>query len=235
MARITRKELKADKFALEVEHTVTFFEEHQQDLLRYGGVVVVAAALIGGFLVYRQHQHAAREAALGRAIQVQETAVGAPAQGSATASMFPNQQVKDEAAIKVFTDLKSKYSGSAEAEIAAYYLGAIQSGQGKLAEAEKSFQDVAANGDERYAPLAKLSLADVYFAEGKVDQAQKVLEDLAAHPTLFVSKEQAQIALARGLIPVKPAEARKILDPLRITPGAAGQVALQLYGQLPPQ
>ena len=94
---------------------------------------------------------------------------------------------------------------------------------------------MAANGDERYAPLAKLSLADVYFAEGKVDQAQKVLEDLAAHPTLFVSKEQAQIALARGLIPVKPAEARKILDPLRITPGAAGQVALQLYGQLPPQ
>ena len=35
VARITRKELKSDKFALEVEHTVTFFEEHQKELIRY--------------------------------------------------------------------------------------------------------------------------------------------------------------------------------------------------------
>ena len=32
MARITRKELKADKFALEVEHTVTLFEEHKREI-----------------------------------------------------------------------------------------------------------------------------------------------------------------------------------------------------------
>ena len=36
MSRITRKELKTDKFALEVEHTVSLFEQHRQEIIRYG-------------------------------------------------------------------------------------------------------------------------------------------------------------------------------------------------------
>ena len=43
MARITRKELKTDKFALEVEHTVNFFEEHQKEIIRYGASPRVVA------------------------------------------------------------------------------------------------------------------------------------------------------------------------------------------------
>jgi predicted negative regulator of RcsB-dependent stress response len=235
LARITRKELKADKFALEVEHTVTLFEEHRQEIVRYGGVVLVVALLAVGFYFYRQRQHSARESALGRAMQVQQTPVGPPTPGSTNVSTFPTQQVKDEAATKVFTDLKNQYPGSTEAEIAQYFLGTMQANQGKLADAEKSLQEVATKGDARYSSLAKLSLGEVYFAEGKIDQGKKIMEDLAAHPTEFVSKEQAQLALARDLIPVRPAEARKILDGLKNTPGAVSQVALTLYGQLPPQ
>jgi predicted negative regulator of RcsB-dependent stress response len=137
--------------------------------------------------------------------------------------------------VKAFTDLKKSYPGSDQAEIAEYYLGSIHSDQGNLAEAEKSFQDAAQKGDAKYASLAKLSLAQVYFAQGKPDAAQKVLQDLIAHPTIFVSAEQASIALARGLIPTKPAEARKILDGLKNRPGSVGQVALSLYSDLPPQ
>src|SRR5262249_7906920 len=110
-------------------------------------------------------------------------------------TMFPTEQVKDDAALKVFSDLRSKYSGSDEAEIAGYYVGGIQAGQGKLADAEKTLREVAEKGNEQYASLAKLSLAEVYFAQGKVDQGRKIFEDLIAHPTLFVSKDQAQIGL----------------------------------------
>ncbi|MBZ5575800.1 MAG: tetratricopeptide repeat protein [Acidobacteriia bacterium] len=235
MARITRKELKTDKFALEVEHTVTFFEEHGKEILRYGGIVAVVVLLGGGFYVFRHRQAAAREAALSRAIEVQEAPVGPPPAGSTTISAFPTQQVKDEAATQVFNSVKNQYAGSTEATIAQYYLGSIQADQGKFSDAEKSFQAVAANGNDQYASLAKLSLAQVYYAEGKMDQGQKVFEDLMAHPTVFVSKEQAQVSMARVLIPIRPAEARKILDTLRNTPGAVSQVALQLYAQLPPQ
>jgi predicted negative regulator of RcsB-dependent stress response len=233
VARITRKELKTDKFALEVEHGLTFFEEHQRDIVRYGGFLVALAVLVFGFTIYQRHQRANREEGLAKAIQVQETGVGPALQGASPT--FPTQQVKDEAALKAFNDLKSKYSGSAEAEIAQYYIGSIRADQGNLAESEKNLQEVAQNGDEKYASLSKLSLAQVYFADNKPDLAEKTLRDLMAHPTIFVSSDQASIALARGLLTSKPAEARKILDGLRNRPGSVGQVALTMYGQLPPQ
>lgn len=233
MARLTRKELKTDKFALELEQTFSFFEEHRQALIRYGAVVVVLILLVGGILLYRRHQHTLRQAALSRAIDVQETAVGPPQPGSTTISAFPTQQVKDQAVIQVFTDLRKKYPGSAEAEIAGYYLGTTQASEGKLADAEKTLQEVAEKGDQRYSSLAKFALGQVYFADGKVDQGTKVFQDLAAHPTVFISKDQAQIALARALMPIRPDEARKILDPLRNTTGPVAQVAVQMYSQLP--
>ena len=231
MARITRKELKTDKFALELEQGLDFFEEHQQEVLRYGAIALAIVALFFAVRLYMRHQATNRESALGRAIQIQETSVGSAAPGAATT--FPTQQVKDDVAIKAFTEINTKYSGSSEGEIAQYWIGTIRADQGNLPEAAKSFQEVAQKGDDRYSSLAKLSLAQVYFAQGNLDAGRKVLEDLIAHPTLFVSKEQATIALARALIPTRPDEARKLLDPLRTRGDSVGQIALTLYGELP--
>ena len=64
---------------------------------------------------------------------------------------------------------------------------------------------------------------------------ERTLRDLIAKPTIFVSKEQATITLARYIMLKRPAEARKLLDPLRNLPGAVGQVALQTYGEIGPQ
>ena len=49
MDRVTRKELKTDKFALEVGHTVSLFEEHQKEVIRYGAIGLVAIALGLGY------------------------------------------------------------------------------------------------------------------------------------------------------------------------------------------
>jgi len=233
VARITRKELKSDKFAQEVGLTVTFFEEHQKDVVRYGGIGVAVALLIVGFVIYQQHEHAARQQELAQAIRVQETAVTAVAvSGQQT---FQSQEAKDQAAIKAFADLESKHSGSSEAQIAGYYLGAIHADEGKLAEAEKNFLDVATHGDKNYSSLAKLSLAEIYFTDGRFDQGEKTLRDLMAHPTVFVSKEQAAVALARHLIGRNDAEARKLLAPVRDEKSPVATIAQQMYSQLPPQ
>jgi predicted negative regulator of RcsB-dependent stress response len=233
VSRITRKELKTDKFALEVEHTVDFFEEHQTDIIRYGAIAVVAAAIIVGIFLYRGHERTVRQEALTHALDVQSAPVGQPAPGSTLS--FPTQEAKEKEEVKVFSDLASKCSGTDEGYIAEYYLGTIAADQGKLGEAEKRFQSVADSANKQYASLAKLSLGQVYFAEGKNDQGEKILRSLIANPTAFVSKDQATIALARALARTKPAEARKLLDPLRAIPGPVSQTAIQAYSEVPAQ
>jgi predicted negative regulator of RcsB-dependent stress response len=232
VSRITRKELKTDKFALEVEHGISFFEEHRNEAVKYGAIAIGVIVLIVGYTIYQRGQHVNREQALGAAIRVQEAPVGQPAPGVLA---FPTQEAKDQESIRVFTEVQTRYSGTAEGEIAQYYLGSIKADQGKLAEGEKLFQEVAQKGDEKYASLAKLSLAQIYFADGRADQGEKLLRDLIANPTIFVSSDQATISLARLLAPKKPAEARKLIDPLRTRPGSVGQVALTLLAELPPQ
>ncbi len=232
MSRITRKELKTDKFALEVEHGISFFEHHKNEAVKYGTIAIGVIVLIVGYTIYQRGQHSTREQALAVAIRVQEAPVGVSGNGGIA---FPTQEAKDQETVRVFTDLQTKYSGSAEGEIAEYYLGSIKADQGKLAEAEKLYQEVAQKGDEKYASLAKFALAQIYFADGRTDQGEKLLRDLIANPTVFVSADQATISLARFLAPKKPAEARKLLDPLRSRPGNVGQTTLTLLSELPPQ
>ena len=233
MARITRKELKSDKFAQEVGLTVTFFEEHQKDVVRYGGIAVAAILLIGGFFVYQRHEHVARQEALGQAIRIQETPVATVAAGGQ--QTFPTQDAKDLAALKAFADIESKYSGSDEAQIAEYYLGCVHADQGKLADAEKNFLNVANHADKNYASLGKIALAEIYFSDGRFDLGEKTLRDLMDHPTIFVSKDQAAIALARHYTGRNNAEARKLLAPIKDGRSPVASIAQGMYAQLPPQ
>ncbi len=232
MARITRQDLKTDDFAVKVEAGLSFFEQHQEKVKKYGGIAVALVAVIIIGVIYMRHQTAAREDALARAIEVQEAPVGASSTGGLA---FPTQDAKDQEAIRVFTALENSYSGSTEGEIARYYLGAIHADQGKMAAAEKDFQSAAQKGNAQYSSLAKLSLAQIYFSDGRDTQGEATLRDLIAHPTLYVSADQATITLARFLAAKKPAEARKLLDPLRTKSGPVSQVAITLYSELPSQ
>jgi predicted negative regulator of RcsB-dependent stress response len=225
--------LKSDKFAQEVGLTVTFFEEHQKDVVRYGGIGVAVLLLAGGFFIYRSHEHAARQEALTQAIRIQETAVANAAVGGQ--NTFPTQDVKDQAAIRAFADVESKYGGSDEAQIAEYYLGCIHSDQGKLADAEKNFLNVATHANKNYGSLAKIALAQIYFSDGRYDQGEKILRDLMANPTVFVSKDQAAITLAKNLTGRNNAEARKLLAPIKDGKSPAASIAQMLTAQLPPQ
>jgi hypothetical protein len=231
--RITRKELKTDKFAQDVGLTVTFFEEHQKDMVRYGGIAAAVIVLIAGFVIYQKHEHSARQEELAQAIKIQETPV---ANMSANGlPVYQTQDAKDQAALKAFTDLEIKHSGSDEAQIAAYYIGSIRADEGKMADAEKSFLEAADHGDKNYGSLAKSALADVYFAEGQDKKGEDTLRDLIAHPTLFVSADQASISLARHFMGKNNAEARKLLSDIRNSKSSAAPTAQQLYSQIPPQ
>jgi predicted negative regulator of RcsB-dependent stress response len=230
VARITRKELKSDKFALEVGQTVSFFEEHRDKVLRYGAVGLGVTVLAIGWFYYQKHQRAAREEALTSAITVQEMGIGTPTSGNLS---FPTQAAKDEVTTKAFSSLAAKYPGTTEAEIAQYYLGAIAADASNMAEAEKHFREVAQHGDTAFASLAKLSLAQLCYANGRDAEGEALLRELIQNPTAMVSKDEASITLARYLIAKRPGEARTLLDPLKGAGGAVGRLALALYSQLP--
>lgn len=231
--RITRKELKTDKFALEVEQTVDFVTEHRRELTIYGSIALAVIAIAVGAYFYMGHQHSVRQKALAEAIQMQEAPVG-PANPNALVS-FPTEDAKRAAVIKAFSELAARHPGSDEAAVAKYYLGAVAADQGKMAEADKWFNDAIGSADKNYASLARFSVAQVYLAEGRTAEAQKILRDLIDHPTVFVSKEQATIALAKAIAPSKPDEARKMLEPLRTKSGAVSSVAVGALGELQAQ
>jgi predicted Zn-dependent protease len=232
VARITRKELKTDKFALEVGHTVDFFEEHRTEIVRYGAAALALAAIVVLIFVYRSHQHTIREAALSKAMLVEDAPIGPGAPGALS---YPTQDAKDKEAIRAFSELAAQYSGTDEGYIAEYYLGCIAADAGRLGEADNRFSSVAASAGKKYASLAKLALGQLYFAEGKPGRGKEMLRSLMDNPTVFVSKDQAAIVLATMLAPTEPAEARKLLDPLRAKQGAVSQAAIQAYGELLPR
>jgi predicted negative regulator of RcsB-dependent stress response len=231
--RLTRKELKTDKFALEVTHTVEYLGGHRQAVLRYGGAVLAILLIAGGAYYYFRQQRAERQAGLAGALRSYNAQVG-PTSNEFIKS-FPTQEEKDKAVRKEFTDLTTKYSGSAEATIGNYMLGVVAADKGDIPEAEKNLKLAAGSNESDYGSLAKLALASVYSSEGKAGDAEKLLRDLIANPTLLVSKEQATITLAKLIAPKNLAEAQKLLDPLRTVAGATGQAAINAYSEISPK
>lgn len=232
MDRLTRKELKTDKFALEVEHGVEYVAEHRKQVTLYSAIVagVVVLALAGYFI--HRYQVGSREDALRAALKVQDAQVGG---GEAREGMlaYPTQAEKTKAVQKALNEVADKYSGTAQGEVARYFVGTNAADKGDLATAQKSFEEVIAKGDSDYASLAKVALAPIYKESGKVAEGEKLLRSLIDSPTTFVSKESATIELADYLASTRPAEARKLLEPLRSDRGAISRAALASLNDLP--
>jgi predicted negative regulator of RcsB-dependent stress response len=229
VSRISRKDLKTDSFALEVEQTFSFIDDHRRQLIQYGAIGLAVVLLIVGWFYYNRSRHTERATALSQAMEVQQATVGQSATGGLS---FPTEDARSQAAAQAFNGLQQKYPGSQEGWIGQFYLAGIRADQGKLDEAEKIYSEVAAKADAAYSSLAKLALSQIYAGTNRGSQGEQLLRELIAKPTLFVSKDQATIALARVLMKTQPEEAKKLLEPLRTKTDAAGQVALTIYGEL---
>jgi predicted negative regulator of RcsB-dependent stress response len=228
--RHTRKELKGDRFAEEVFDVFDWASEHKVEVFRYGALILILTAVVAGGFYYSRSRADAREEALAQALRIDDATVGDAPGG---ALHFATQAEKDKERLKAFTDLATKYSGTQEGAFGAFALAGDAVDKGNLAEAEKRFREVADGGPKVYAPIAKLSLAQVLGAEGKTADAQKILQDLAKNPSLMVSKEAATIALAQVIAKSNPTEALKLLGPLRTLPRIpVSRVAVQSYGEI---
>jgi len=230
--RRTRKDLKSDKFAQEVQHGFEFLTEHKQESIRYGGVALALLVIAGGIYFYMRHQATVREDALAQALKIDGAVVGNPPQQAPGAMHFASTEEKEKAQEKAFSDMAARYHGSDEGAIAGFYLASYAADKGNLAEAEKRYKDIVDSAPKEFAALAKLSLAQVYEGEGKDKEAESVLRDVMAHPAATVSKEQAEIRLALLIGKKNPDEARKMLEPLRTQRTAISRSAVQAMGDI---
>jgi hypothetical protein len=228
---LTRKELKQDNVALKVEESVDFFNLHRQQIIRYAGAAAVVLLIAAGIYYYVTGQQDARAQQLGDAITLQGAAIGQPPPNGGPS--FPTEAAKKDAVVKAYTKLIAEHGGSSEAYIAEYTLAGLDADGGQMGEARKKYQDVADHADANYASLAKLSLAQLDFAENKIPDARKILKDLQDHPTDLVSKGQAEFALAKGIAPTQPEEARKLLVELSSAQNDASQAAVTALSELP--
>jgi hypothetical protein len=229
MDHITRKSLKTDRLVEEVSHGVDFMAKHRQQFVRAGiaAAVVLAAGL--GVWFYQKTQKDARQSLLSKAYLIQDSPVGPP-QGDVTPP-YATEAERTVAAAKAFQAVIDKYPGSEEATVARYFLAAQAAAAARWPDAERGFGEVIARGNADLVSLARLALAQVLAAQGKLPEAEKMLRELADKPTPAVSKEQAQITLARILMASRPEEAKKILEPMRTARSAISRAALSALGE----
>jgi hypothetical protein len=233
--RITRKELKTDKFREEVAHTFQYVGLHSHQMVRYGVIVVVLILAIVAWSYYSRQKAADRQSLLQAAMEIQNRQIG-PDTGNEFLPTYPTVEARSEAANQAFDGLIAKYPGSTEAQVSYYYLGVVAADLGKLSDAEKYFKTASGGGHLDYASLAAFSLAHLEASLGKAAEGERLLRALIEKPTVFVSKDQAIIALAKMIAPVRPNEARKLLEPLRTSRSSAvSRTALTTLAEFPPQ
>jgi len=233
VARLTRKELKSDKFALEVQHSVEYVSEHRQQLIRWAAIGVAVVILAVAFFIYRTHERGVRQEALHHAMQVQNALVGQQAPNEFMLS-FPTEADRQKAATQAFSEVANKYPGTEEGSLAEYFLGTNAADAGNYAEAEKHLKKVVDDGNANISSIAKLALAKVYASEGKLSDGEKLLQSVIDHPTTLVSKDEATLVLGQLIAPTDPQRARKLIEPLRSSPrGAISRAAITAIGDLP--
>lgn len=229
--KLTRKEMKSDKFALEVQHSVQFVSGHREQMIRWGAPALAVILIVAGIFYYRSYEHGVRQEMLHQAMRLQNATIGQSQ--SPYVIMFPDAASRNKAVLKAWNDLAAKYPGTEEGRIAEFFLGTTQADLGHMADAEKHFKASIDGRDGPYASLAKLALAQIYGGEGKVKEGADLIQSVIDHPTVLVSKDSATLALAQLLKNTDLARAKKLVEPLRTsTRSAVSRAAISLDSEL---
>jgi hypothetical protein len=218
------KEIEQDQFVAKVGEAIEYTSSHKSLVVRWSAIGVAALLLIAGGWWFFSYQKAQRQADLREAYSTAEASVAKEA--SPFSKNFPTQQAKDEAVLKAYGAIASKYSGTREGDIGAYYAAVLRNDQGDTNGAISLLKSVI-DGGRPMASLAKVSLASLYAGQGRYPEAEALAKGLIESPTSLVSKEHAQILLAQILAKHDPAAAKKLLLTIKIPPGALERPALE--------
>jgi predicted negative regulator of RcsB-dependent stress response len=228
--RQLKKVVKNDEFKEQVWHGIDFVKDHTAEAKKYGAIALAVLVVAGGIYFYINHQADAREEALAVALRVDQATVGSNVQDANL--HFDTQELKDKATEKAFREVANKYPGTQEGAIALINLGQGAVDRGDMAEGEKDFKSVVDSAPAAYASQAALALAQLYNIQGKTSEAEALLDKLVKNPTISVSKDEAQLALARIKVRTDRAGACKMLQNLQTGRNAVSKAAVSEAGEI---
>jgi len=225
----TRHQLKEDKFQEVTRGAIAQAQAHRQQLTLLGILVLILVLAGGAYGYSRTYQDEQASADLGKAMTTYATPIRA--QGALADPSFPSYgsiAERDTEAAKQFQSVADKFPRTNSGKNALYMAGAAALDGGQYAEAESRFKKVIDIGDKYLASLARLGLASVYEATNRDQDAINIYNELIKKPTLSVSAQRAQFALADLYEHKDPAQAKKIYDQLALDKSpAVAQLAKQ--------
>jgi tetratricopeptide (TPR) repeat protein len=227
----TRRQLKEDKFAQTAQGAAVWATGHRQTVLWTAGLALMAVLLTAGVIAWRSRQSEQANTELSAAMRTMDAQIvpaGAPATPD-SGPTFTSIADRDKAAQKQFKAIADKYSTVSPGRIARYMSGIALLQAGDKAGAEQELKEAANFSDKDVAALAKMALASLYRGSNRAPEAIAIYKDLSEHPTVTVSKSQAQLELAEMYETSDPQQAILIYQQLQKEDprSAAAQVAGQ--------
>jgi tetratricopeptide (TPR) repeat protein len=170
--RLSRKEIKHDKFVEEMETAYEVARKNVRWILTAIVGIVVLIGVIVGVTLWLASQERKAQLRLAEAIEILETPLGQPS----PAGTFRTEQEKLEKAEPIFREIADTYSGRDAADIASLYLARLEAGRGEVEPAiAKVRKFVASHPDHVLAQSARISLYDLRLSAG---ESQEVIADL---------------------------------------------------------
>ena len=192
------RELQHDRFR---DTTIGIFdrlgdllEGKGRTLLYAIGGVIVAAALVGGWLMWSRRKTEEARRAIGRAIAIAATPVNANPIPGTSAPAFPSEQERARKAIEEFEKVAAKYGDPYHTE-ARYFVATNQ----LYVEREKGINELtqlSSSGLPDVAVLSKFALAQAREVDAKYDDAASLYTQIATLNSVVVSPETANLRLA---------------------------------------
>ena len=218
MPGYTRRQLKEDKFAATAQGAAEWATGHRQTLIWIVGLVLVAVLLTVGVITWRNRQSDEANTQLSaamRTLDAQLVPAGSPPPTEDAGQTFPTIADRAKAAQKQFQAIADKYSTVSPGKIARYMSGISLVQAGDKTGAEHELKTAAEFRDKDVAALAKMALASLYRGMNRAPEAIAIYKDLSEHPTVTVSKAQAQLQLAELYESTDPQQATLIYQQLQ--------------------
>jgi tetratricopeptide (TPR) repeat protein len=170
--RLSRKEIKHDKFVDEMETAYEVARKNVRWIVAAAVGIVVLIGLIVGVSLWLASQERKAQLRLAEAIEILDTPVGQPT----PAGTYQSEQEKLDRAEPIFREIADAYSGRDAADVAGLYLARLEAGRGEIQPAiEKIRKFVKSHPDHVLAQSARISLYDLRLSAG---ESEGVIADL---------------------------------------------------------